>query len=136
MQKSFPTHITNERDLDIYKEYLENDSGRNLQKNRPITEIITPKKPNGLQNVNNTSVALSGGMFFQGYLKNHVGKLVRVESLIGGCLDTRVGILFDVGANYIVLKLNRSSCSMMIETSSIKYVTIIHDNDINKANIY
>lgn len=137
MQNKYLTHITNEKDLKLYEDYLDNDQiaqdGNNLS-------CTIEQKPSCMavknRNLPYKSNYTSNSMFFQGYLKNHIGKLVKVESLIGGCLETRIGILFEVGANYMVLKLNRSSCSMMIEASSVKYITIIHDNDLNKAALY
>ena len=134
MQKNFPAHISSEKDLKLYEEYLENET---LNENsNELSCKIEPKPHNMMTRYQNTpSIPKTYGsdMFFQGYLKNHKGKLVRVESLLGNRLETRVGILFEVGANYIVLKLSRNSCSMMIEASAIKYITIIHDNDMNKA---
>ncbi len=137
MQKNFPSHITSEKDLKLYEEYLENE-----QKPTQSTELScrTESKPYYMMSKSSVLPAnqsiQNSNMFFQGYLRNHRGKLVRVESLLGNRLESRIGILFEVGANYIVLKLNRNACSMMIEASSIKYITIIHDNDMRKANIY
>ena len=137
MQKNFPTHISSERDLKLYEEYLENDKAID---NSAELSCKIESKPYAMMNRSPDlpvmPKSMTNDMFFQGYLKNHKGKLVRVESLLGNRLETRVGILFEVGANYIVLKLNRNSCSMMIEASTIKYITIIHDNDMNKACIY
>lgn len=137
MQKNFPTHITSEKDLKLYEEFLESE--QNPTNNNELSCTVEPRLNSMMSRSHNLPAhqGIQGSnMFFQGYLKNHKGKLVRVESLLGNRLETRIGILFEVGANYIVLKLSRSSCSMMIEASSIKYITIIHDNDMNKANIY
>ena len=137
MQKNFPSHITSEKDLRLYEEYLENEKSPNQ-----CTELscrIEPKPNSMINRSYNLPVNQSihdSNMFFCGYLKNHRGKLVKVESLIANRLESRIGILFEVGANYIVLKLNRNACSMVIETSSIKYITIIHDNDMRKTNIH
>lgn len=137
MQKQYLTHITNENDLKLYEEYLGNEQNFSDSNNLSCT---VEEKPNYMAKPNRNSMSkphsLSSSLFFQGYLKNHIGKLVKVESLLGNCLETRIGILFEVGANYIVLKLHRSSCSMMIDAASVKYITIIHDNDLNKATVY
>lgn len=84
----------------------------------------------------NTVVRLSDTVYLPAYLKTMTGKLVRVESLIGGCLESRVGILLRVGADYIVLKLYRGCSTMICEASSIKYITVIHDNDLNKSGFF
>ncbi len=137
MQRNFPRHISSEKDLNLYEEYLENDKA--IDNSNELSCKIEPKSYNMINRYQNSPAlpkSYGSDMFFQGYLKNHKGKLVKVESLLGNRLETRIGILFDVGANYIVLKLNRNSCSMMIEASAIKYITIIHDNDMNKACVY
>ena len=73
--------------------------------------------------------------YMPAFLNTMVGKLVRVESLIGGRLESRVGILLRAGADYIVLKLYRGCSTMICEASSIKYITVIHDNDLNKSGL-
>lgn len=135
MHKPYPTHITSEKDLKLYEDFLETEIGAPT-KNDGLTCTVEPRQgrmisPN--RSAPATTGSFSSTMFFQGYLKNHIGKLVKVESLLGNCLENRIGVLFEVGANYIVLKLHKSACSMMIEASSIKYITIIHDNDVNKT---
>jgi len=146
MEYNIPRHITGEKDLKYYEEYLEN---RSNMPNRTSSEIavckignktenetrIRVENPCNLKRTENkfTPEALGNPIFFQGYLKNHKGKLVKVESLLNERLESRVGILMDVGYDFIVLKLNRSCCSMMIHSASIKYITIIHDNDMHKT---
>ena len=124
MDKPFPKHISSEKDLILYEDYLNEEkplpkkgSLTTAPRSTAFSEILPQKTPQIMLNHS----------FFQGYLKNHIGKPVQVESLFGNQLHKKVGILFEVGANYIVLKLNRNSCSMLIESSCIKYVTIIHD---------
>lgn len=133
-------HITSEKDLKLYEEYLENDctsckpEAEELSCSLPpVTNRMIKSSPASLTH---NSGCVNSNMFFQGYLKNHIGKLVRVESLLANRLEVRIGVLFEVGANYIVIKLFKSTCTMMIEASSIKYITIIHDNDVNKSMVY
>ena len=139
MPNPYHKHITSEKDLTLYENFLENDSSSYPAKTEELSCTIETK-PNRMMKVVNNSPkvpsCIENSMFFQGYLKNHIGKLVKVESLLGNCLESRMGILFEVGANYIVIKLHRSPCSMMIEASAIKYITIIHDNDMNKVYAY
>ncbi|MBR7132245.1 MAG: hypothetical protein IKD04_01790 [Clostridia bacterium] len=129
--------LTSEKDLKIYEDYLQKNG---IVSKSQGAQIITKPKMQ-IEAVNNSAVrrvipeTLTNPVFFQGYLKNHIGKLIRVESLIGECLESRTGILFEVGDDYIVIKLNKSCCSMLIKACTIKYITIVHDNDIRKALI-
>ena len=91
---------------------------------------------NGSPSGENALQRLSDKAFMPAYLKAMIGKLVRVESLIGNCLESRVGILMSVGADYLVLKLYRGCSTMICEASSVKYITVIHDNDLNKSGLF
>ena len=123
MEQMKPMHITCEDDLQVYEDYL--------QENFSEKSLI----PVGNKTANHKgyiSQVLNNNIFSSGYLRKNIGKLLKVESLIGNSLDVRIGKLTDVGADYIALKLNKSCCSLMIPTSSIRYITIIHDNDFSK----
>lgn len=137
MENSLPRHITNERDLKTYEMYLKNDTAlsANQQHCENKIQIETPRAPARIQN-GIIPETLTNPVFVQGYVKNHIGKLIKVESLIGNCLEYKVGILLSVGADYIVIKLHKGCSSMIIPTASIKYITIVHDNDINYASVF
>ena len=120
MQNIFPKSITKETDLKLYEDFLNKKS-----ENLPVK--VEKKKDN--HPVRCPEDMLYNPVFLGGYLKKHIGKLCRVESFLGGNLESRVGILYEVGADFLVLKLNRNSSTMVIEASAVKYVTIIHDND-------
>lgn len=64
--------------------------------------------------------------FTAGFLRNFLGKSMRVEFLIGtsGALIDRMGILVEVGASYIVLRPLLSDDLVMCDLYSIKFVTI------------
>lgn len=128
MQNSFPHSITGEKDLKLYEDFLNKTTSRELScavQNRSVKSNALAK-PQPLECLENM---VCNPLFFQGYLKKHIGKLIKVESFLGKHFESRVGILYEVGADYLVLKLNRNSCSLVIEASSIRFVTIIHDND-------
>lgn len=61
-----------------------------------------------------------------GFLRNFLGRSMRVEFLIGtsGALVDRVGVLVEVGASYIVLRPLLSDDLVMCDLYSIKFVTI------------
>lgn len=124
MEHNFPCPITGEKDLKYYEDYLKKSDNR--QENRVTVENRTPSN----------NVRLTDTAYMPAFLNTMVGKLVRVESLIGGCLESRIGILLNVGADYIVLKLYRGCSTMICEASSIKYITVIHDNDLNKSGLF
>lgn len=110
MEDNFPVPITNENDLKVYEDYLNHNT---LQK---------PYTPETLTNP----------IFLPAYLKNHIGKLVKVEALIGDCLQSRIGTLMQIGADFVTIKLSQGCSSMVIEGKCIKFITIIHDNDNKK----
>ena len=135
MEHNFPCPITSDKDLKYYEDYLKscNTESEALQtrKNSSNECKITVESGSPRGNMRMTDT-----VYLPAFLNTMVGKLVRVESLIGGCLESRVGILMRVGADYIVLKLYRGCSTMICESSSIKYITVIHDNDLNKAGLF
>ncbi len=122
MENNFPVPIVNDKDLRLYEDFLKSD-------NKNQTALTTKNK-------SYVPETLTNPVFLPAYLKNHIGKLVKIESLIGDCLQSRVGTLLQVGADFVVIKLNQNCSSMVIEGRSIKFITIIHDNDMKKANYF
>ncbi len=139
MEHNFPCPITSDKDLNYYEDYLkkcgkaENSAEpvrKNSQDGYQMTIESSPQHGKGMMR------RLSDTAYMPGFLKTMTGKLVRVESLIGGCLESRVGTLLQVGADYIVLKLYQSCSTMICESSSVRYITVIHDNDMNKIGLF
>ena len=141
MEYNMPHRISGDKDLKYYEQYLETErrSLGETQSSALICNIsdkpqqetkIRVENPKCFISKQSTSLpeSMENKIFFQGYLKNHIGKLVKVESLIGERMESRIGILMDVGFDYIVVKLNRNCCSMVICSSAIKYITIIHNS--------
>lgn len=75
-------------------------------------------------------VTLESTLFTPGFLRTQIGKIMRVEFLIGtnGMTD-RTGMLIGVGASYILLRLLTGEIDggniMMCDIYSIKFATII-----------
>lgn len=134
-KNNFPCPIVSEKDLKAYDDYLKNDN-RSRQMQRGQTYPMQIESPNCKTMQVALPEALTNNAFFPAYLQNHVGKLVKVESLIGGSLINRIGTLLHVGADFIVIKLYQSCSTMMIDLSTVKFITIIHDNDTNKVRMY
>ena len=111
MNNDFPIPLSCESDLTVYENYLKQNNAELTFENNVKPEI------------------LKNQMFLPAYLNNHIGKLVKIEALVGECLQTRIGWLYEIGADYVVIKLNQNCSSMVIEGKCIKFITIIHDND-------
>ena len=83
---------------------------------------------------------LTNNIYTPAFLRQHLGKLVRVEFLIGtNNLVDRVGILEDVGASYILLRSVESSTLVYADIYAIKFVTIANNpfsqmNNMNSMN--
>jgi hypothetical protein len=73
-----------------------------------------------------TPTTVESPYYTAGFLRNFLGKNMRVEFLIGtsGALVDRVGVLVEVGASYIVLRPYLTDDLLMCDLFSIKFVTI------------
>lgn len=68
---------------------------------------------------------LTNPIYTPGFLKEQIGKLMRVEFLIGtNNLVDRIGILEDVGASYILLRSFENDSLVYCDIYSIKFITI------------
>ena len=138
MERRLPGPIVNEKDLKLYEDYLNDCGSGQIGRDTADTDGCGYEvwvENNSQMPVTQPAAALlpqnlSDGSFMPGYLRNHIGKLIRVESLIGGSLERRTGTLMQVGADFIVIKLCETCASLVCEAGSIKYITIIHDNDL------
>ncbi len=73
-----------------------------------------------------TPTTVASPYYTAGFLKNFIGKNMRVEFLIGtsGALVDRTGILMEVGASYIVIRPILTDDLLMCDLYSIRFVTI------------
>lgn len=89
-----------------------NESNQRQLGNRVVTNANSPE-------------ILTNNIYTPAFLRGQIGKLVRVEFLIGtNNLVDRVGILQDVGASYILLRSLESNTTVYADIYSIKFVTI------------
>jgi len=73
----------------------------------------------------NSPEILTNNIYTPAFLREQIGKLMRVEFLIGtNNLTDRIGILEDVGASYILLRSVESDNLIYCDIYSIKFVTI------------
>lgn len=69
--------------------------------------------------------SLTSPIYTPGFLRTQIGKLMRVEFLIGtNFFEDRIGILVDVGASYIILKSIQGGNLVYCDIFSIKFITI------------
>ena len=68
---------------------------------------------------------LINNIYTPAFLRENIGKLVRIQFLIGTTtLEDRVGILEDVGASYVLLRSIESGNLLYCDIYSIKFVVI------------
>ncbi len=73
----------------------------------------------------NSPEILTNPIYTLAFLRQQIGKLMRVEFLIGtNMLVDRIGILQDVGASYIVLRSFENDSLVYCDIYSIKFITI------------
>src|SRR5699024_9442094 len=73
----------------------------------------------------NSPEILTNNIYTPAFLRENIGKLMRVEFLIGtNNLVDRTGILIDVGASYILLRALESDVVTYADIYSIKFITI------------
>lgn len=84
----------------------------------------TSEKRNVVTDSNSPEI-LTNNIYTPAFLREQIGKLVRVEFLIGtNNLTDRTGILEDVGASYILLRSIESGNLLYCDIYSIKFVSI------------
>lgn len=109
---------------------MDENQTNNLVKSSTNTNQLNSTCPYSNQNISNaqtsaTNTIINNLMYTQGYLRTQIGKLVRVQFLIGtNNLQDRTGILTSVGASYIILRSLESGTDIFCDIYSIKFVTI------------
>ena len=83
----------------------------------------------------NSPEIMTNSIYTPAFLREQIGKLMRVEFLIGtNYLVDRIGILEDVGASYILLRSLESDSLVYCDIYSIKFVTISSSWGYNGMN--
>ncbi len=108
-----------------------NNSGNVIQYQGPAQSGIRTIQPlnTPLQNDETTPETLTNPIFIPGFLRQNIGRWVRVEFLIGNTLTDRVGILTEVGASYILLQSIDPNSYILCDMFSIKFVVIINTDN-------
>lgn len=87
---------------------------------------MMPGMPSARTSGIETPTTVESPYYSAGFLRNFIGKNMRVEFLVGtsGTLIDRVGVLVEVGASYIVLRPLLTDDLLMCDLYSIRFVTI------------
>lgn len=122
--------INNESDLEMYKRFIDQDKSITIgQCGKNAVQSSAGKQSKYIPET------LSNSAFLPAYLTKNIGKHVKIEFQIGEKLQTRIGRLISVGASFVELKLLKHHTTMICDLHSIKFVTVVHDNDLRKLNM-
>lgn len=101
---------------------VNNPNEREVRQNHVVTNENSPE-------------ILTNNIYTPAFLRQQIGKLVRVEFLIGtNNLVDRIGILEDVGASYILLRALESNTTVYADIYSIKFVTISNAQPVQQQS--
>lgn len=90
-----------------------------------VEENQEKREDRNVQINQNSPEILTNNIYTPAFLREQIGKLMRVEFLIGtNNLTDRIGILEDVGASYILLRSVESNNLIYCDIYAIKFVTI------------
>jgi hypothetical protein len=70
-------------------------------------------------------VPVTSTLYFAGYLRTQIGKLMRVQFLIGNSTVDRSGVLVSVGVDHIVLRPFDVNGFIICDLFSIRFVTVV-----------
>lgn len=87
--------------------------------------ITNEKRITGVIPNSNSPEVLTNNIYTPAFLREYIGKLMRIEFLIGtDNLVDRIGILEDVGVSYVLLRSIESGNLLYCDLYSIKFVAI------------
>lgn len=127
-QASYNNNPTNVIPEDVAGQNVSNQTQNLPVPIRPPRSLPTPSNqlpliPPGEQ----TPRTVESIMYTPGYLRTQIGRMVRVEFLIGtNGLNDRIGTLLGVGASYILLRPIGTNDIELCDIYSIKFVTIYY----------
>ena len=87
---------------------------------------IESKRESRLNQISeNSPEILTNSIYTPAFLRQQIGKLMRVEFLVGtNNLTDRIGFLEDVGASYILLRSFEGDSQIYADIYAIKFITI------------
>lgn len=131
-----PNMIKNPITLSNPQGFMNNSSQSNMM--QPMNNGVTAENllannntcPDGVCSF--TPETVSNTDYFPGYLKKFIGYWARMDFLVGNTIEQRVGQILEVGASYVLIKVLEPETIMLCDLFSIKFVTIILDEDVSK----
>lgn len=103
-------------------EEITNRRGKSTEENINKSNINKELENKRQQNLPET---LTNPIYTPAFLREQIGKLMRVEFLIGtNTMTDRIGILEDVGASYILLRSFENDSLVYCDIYAIKFITI------------
>lgn len=108
----------------VNSEDLNNKRGMsNIQETRKAEETKNETRTNQINN--NSQEILTNPIYTSAFLRTQIGKLMRIEFLIGtNNMVERVGFLEDVEASYILLRTFEGDSQIYADINAIKFITI------------
>lgn len=95
----------------------------NIQENKISSESNRESRLNQINE--NSPEILTNPIYTPAFLRQQIGKLMRIEFLIGtNNLTDRIGFLEDVGASYILLRSFEGDSQIYADIYAIKFITI------------
>ena len=95
----------------------------NIQDTKKTEEIKSEKRLNQINS--NSPEILTNPIYTPAFLRQQIGKLMRIEFLIGtNNMTDRIGFLEDVGASYILLRSFEGDSLIYADIYAIKFITI------------
>ena len=84
----------------------------------------------------NSPEILTNPIYTPAFLRQQIGKLMRIEFLIGtNNMTDRIGFLEDVGASYILLRSFEGDSQIYADIYAIKFITISNNmNNLQNMN--
>lgn len=105
----------------VNAEELAGRRGINTQETKQVQE----QQKETRQTQNNTPEVLTNPIYTPGFLRTQIGKLMRIEFLIGtNNMVDRVGFLEEVGTSYILLRSFEGDTMIYADLYAIKFITI------------
>ena len=99
---------------------------RTISNTQDIKQTQDNKTETRLNQINsNSPEILTNPIYTPAFLRQHIGKLMRIEFLIGtNNMTDRIGFLEDVGASYILLRSFEGDSLIYADIYAIKFITI------------
>lgn len=99
--------------------------------NNNMNTVVRPATT-ASQSISFTPETLTNMIFLPAYLSQFIGHWIRADFFIGDTIEQRVGVLHEVGASYFILEAIEPQTLLVCDMFSVKFVTIILDDDLSR----